>query len=224
MWEDTTQPSLAFNGDTFVAFLDISGFRKLVKKPRKASNALSIFFNSGYHFIKKHEELNGLFASDSGVIFVNEEGLDNDKKSLDVLLGVVKEINKDVLDQGFILTTSIAYGYFEYTEKLEFKRIKKTHFLGNAYIDAFLDNESNENKINPGNCRILRKNLPENIKEYLDDKNNLDGIYKYLKRSNNHYYFYWMVKDHPDINDFIKRYTDAYEMRYELIKKVLKGE
>ena len=89
---------------------------------------------------------------------------------------------------------------------------------------SFLDNESVEKKINAGHCRILRTSLPQNIKEYLDNENNLEGIFEFLKRDDKHYYFYWMVDNPLDINNFIDKYTIAYEKRYELIKKVLQGE
>jgi hypothetical protein len=45
-------PIRPFNGDTFVAFIDISGFKNLMKK-RLAQKALKKLYNYGYYFIRR---------------------------------------------------------------------------------------------------------------------------------------------------------------------------
>lgn len=137
----------------------------------------------------------------------------------------------DGTKNGFMLTTSIAYGHFRYEDRIELDRIQKNHFFGNAYVDAYLDSENSEKKIRPGECRILISTLPKYIKSYLNDQGyvgydsfeNTLGLLRTYK-DKKHYYFYWMVNESLEIDNFKKKYTRNYNSRYEMIRKLLKNE
>lgn len=212
-----------FEDETFLAFVDLSGFKKLMEKNRTgAFKTLDTFYKNGYHILKKHKKVNGLFISDCGILYVNDENQDNDKK-LSFLLKVVKEINKRMLNEGNLLTTTIAYGYFKYDDRLEFKGIEKNLIYGNAYLDAYLDNEKGKKKIRPGECRILIKTLlyPINIE-------NTSNNFKFLEKCHSHYYYYyWMLGDLAGRDDFKQEYNHAYEShdesRYDKIKEIMKN-
>ena len=75
-------------------------------------------------------------------------------------------------EHDFMLTTSIAYGKFRYQERIEFEGIEKNPIYGNAYISAFLDNENGKPKIQPGQCRIIKENLPNDITSTIEESQN----------------------------------------------------
>ena len=162
--------------------------------------------------------------SDSGILFVR--GCTIDKiECLKFLLRAVKEINRRMLEHDFMLITSIAYGRFKYKRRIEFEGIEKNQVYGYAYVNAFLDNANGKPKIQPGQCRILQKNLPEDIEMVLSHNNNQDEILKLIKKrrgDNNHYYFYWMVNDPSEIDEFERQYTDAYNLKYSGMLNALK--
>lgn len=210
-----------FKGDTYVAFIDISGFKKLMEEEEKqASKALDSLYNHAYKTLKEYNHIYGVFVSDSGIIYVDSKKIVDKIESLKNLLKVLKIINKEVLMDGFILTCSIAYGKFQYKQKIVFSQIEKNAILGNAYLEAFSDNEYGKPKIKPGQCRLLISN--ELIQEVEANKD--DEILRFLKEENNHYYFYWMIEDPSRIEEIENGYEKAYEKRYNLIKKVLKLE
>ena len=220
-------PISNFNGETFVAFVDISGFQQLMKDEGKAWKALDKFYSCGYEVIRKNRQQNniqvdGIFVSDSGILFARN--CNNKIECLRAILRVVKELNERMLDDDFILTTSIAYGHFKYQERIEFEGIEKNPIYGNAYISAFLDNETGKPKIQPGQCRIVKQNLPDEIIHFIENSNNDEILCMVEKRDNDkkHYYFYWMVEAPGEIEQFEGEYTDAYTLKYAGMLKALK--
>jgi hypothetical protein len=130
-----------------------------------------------------------LFVSDCGILFARG---DNPIRQIKVILSIIREINKEMLKENVMLTTSIAYGEFKYQNRIEFSGIGKSYIYGNAYVDAFLDNKSGMPRIRPGQCRIVKKNLPESVEDAIkEEKNEIFRLVKERKRDKNHYYFYW---------------------------------
>ncbi len=223
-------PISNFNGRTFVAFIDISGFKQLMKDEKRAWKALDRFYSYGYEVIKENRQhrqqnnihVDGIFVSDSGILFVRNSN--NKIECLKTVLMVVKKLNERMLDDDFMLTTSIAYGDFKYQERIEFEGIEKNPIYGNAYISAFLDNETGKPRIQPGQCRIVKQNLPDKIAHFIEDINNDEILCMVKKRDNDkeHYYFYWMVETPGEIEQFEKEYTDAYNLKYAGMLKALK--
>ncbi|HIE30884.1 MAG TPA: hypothetical protein EYP67_00670 [Methanosarcinales archaeon] len=214
-----------FDEDTFVAFLDISGFKQLMKDEKKALNALDRLYQYGYEVLQeKNRQVEGIFISDSGILFVRN--CQDKNMCLRSLLAIIREINKKMLKHDLILTTSIAYGHFKYQERIEFEGIEKNPIYGNAYVAAFLDNENGKPKIQPGQCRIVKKNLPNEVEELLEGNYNQYYILQLVRGRNNgddHNYFYWMVKNPAEIDDFEKQYTDAYNLKYAGMLRALKS-
>ncbi len=212
-----------FDGETFVAFVDISGFKKLMKKGKKAWKVLDKFYQYGYEILKKYKDkkVEGIFISDSGILFVRD--CEDKIECLKALLKVVKELNKKMLDHNVMLTTSIAYGRFKYQKRIEFVGIEKNPIYGNAYVSAYYDNEHGDPKIRQGECRIVKKNLPVDVEQGLAERRH-DEILRMLEERENHYYFYWMIDNSNQIEEFKNEYDKAYYSRYKLLLKVLKGE
>lgn len=226
-------PLESYEGETFVAFIDISGFKDLMRNEIEAWVALDRLYNTGYLVLGdqrgaiNQNKVEGLFVSDSGVLFVrrNNQDMLNAQGSLRSILSVVKRINERMIEYNFMLTTSIAYGRFKYQERIEFEGIGKNPIYGYAYVSAFLDNENGKPKIQPGQCRIIKQNLPE-ILSHAIGNNITDEIFGLIKErggDNQHYYFYWMVNNPREIDEFERLYTNSYRLKYEGMLRAIKG-
>jgi len=205
-------PLLNFNGNTFVAFLDISGFKELMKDDQKAIEALNHLYQTGFDVLRGNNDIAGVFISDSGVLFVKNSNINNNEK-LEKILSVLQSINKRVLEHEIMLTTSIAYGHFSYMEKIEFQGIEKNQIYGSAYVRAFLDNENGNPKIQPGQCRLIKENLPEDL--VVDEQ--------FIRERGKHFYYYWNVRDQNNIDGFLNEYNNSYKLKYRGILEALKS-
>jgi len=199
-----------YNGSTFVAFLDISGFKEMMKHEKQAVIALDHFYTSGYNILQENQNVHGFFVSDCAILFVNNH--EPPTTQIRPLLNVVDQLNRNLLSYNIMLTTSIAYGRFSYHQRFEFEGIEKNPVFGNAYVSAFLDCESGTPRIQPGECRIVKANI---------EHENLTSVPR-LSEQPRHYYFFWMVRDEHDIEDFRKRYDDAYQQKYRGMLEALK--
>lgn len=215
-----------FEGKTFVAFVDLSGFKKLVRKDKKnATKALDKFYQTVYNVLDEDDNKNyihGVLVSDCGILYCSNKE-EETKDQLNRLLKVIKKINKIMLCNDFLLKTSISYGDFKYKGKFEFDGIEKNPIHGNAYLNAYLDSESKERKLNPGECRVILDPFPYGLESNLDS--NPVDIFKFLKKFEElqYYYFYWMLDDPSKMDEITENYKTAYESRYKAIKKVLKN-
>jgi hypothetical protein len=190
-----------FDGPTFVAFTDICGFKEMMKREQRAIRALDQFYASGYSVLRDKPSVHGAFVSDCAVLFVSNT--DTPSTQLLSLLIAIEELNRKVLEHDIMLTTSIAYGRFSYHQRLEFAGIEKNPIYGNAYVSAFLDNETRQPRMQPGECRIVKNGLDNLV-------HNVDR----LRDRGKHLYFYWMVENEADIGLFTERYANAYEQKY----------
>lgn len=208
-----------YEGETFVAFLDISGFKELMRRGR-ALEALDCLYNAGYGNLgnQNGNRVEGIFVSDCGVLFVrNIQDSLNQADDLYSLLGVIRRINEIMIRNEFMLTTSIAYGNFKYQERIEFEGIGKNLIVGNAYLEAFLDNENGNPKIQPGQCRLVENNLPGIL---------IGERFRMVRKRNEkdkHYYYYWMVSTPNEIDRFEQAYKDTYNLKYAGMLNVLRG-
>jgi len=207
-----------FQGNTFVAFLDISGFKDLMRNDKDALLALKTLYQAGYDILQRRNGIEGFFVSDSGILFVRSER--NLNEELFKLLDAIKFINSRMLESNYMLTTSIAYGYFDYHGKLEFDGIEKNPIYGNAYVNAFLDNEKGSPKLQPGECRLLLKNLPIEI----DFEKENFSLLKTKGNNPRYRYFYWNLNNHIHIEEFEKQYNDSYKLKYAGMLGALKQE
>jgi len=200
-----------FDGTTFVAFTDISGFREMMDDEQRAIRALDRFYQAGYDTLRDQNDdprVDELLVSDSGILFVR--GHADPRVQLGALLRIVEAINRKVLLGDVMLTTSISYGSFSYHNRLEFPGIEKNPVYGNAYVSAFLDNEKGTPRIQPGQCRILREPHSNELEAALQG---IDGN-RVRERGRKHSYFYWMVALGNDIAHFETQYHDAHSLKY----------
>lgn len=226
-----------FYGETFVAYIDISGFKHIMKNKKLIAKVVYDFYRCGYDVLNKYRngdepedaKVQGIFVSDCGIVFVNtvyeehKNNLDIVRESLDMLLGVIKDMNIRMLETDIMLTTSIAYGELYCTKKVEFKGISKNPVYGDAYLQAFLDSENRQNKLNSGECRIVKRNLPNNIINK-ESKEKYE-YFRYLKdkgRYRSHLYYYWMLQDETKIIEYNLEYSNLENEKYRKKKKLLK--
>lgn len=206
-----------FHGQTFVAFLDISGFKELMKNDNDALKALSRLYQAGYDVLQEPNGVEGFFVSDSGILFVRDG---NDTEKLKKILTAVKSINVKMLQHNYMLTTSIAYGAFDYQGKLEFDGIEKNPIYGYAYVKAFLDNEKEQPRIQPGQCRVVTQNLPQDINlQHVDF-----GLLRQKGSNSKHLYYYWSVANADSIEDYERHYNDSYKLKYSGMLQALKRD
>lgn len=204
-------PVQDFHGNTFVAFTDISGFKEMMKNKKQAVRALDRLNQAGFDVLQQNNDINGFFISDCGILFVRNINRSMGEQLLS-LLEVVENINRRLLTDNIMLTTSIAYGPFSYQQRIEFEGIEKNPIYGNAYVAAFLDNENGKPKIQPGQCRIL-------------ENENYPFAYPLpprLIKKGKHYYFYWMVDHENEIEQFENDYKDTYKLKYQGMLSALK--
>ena len=193
-----------FSGQTFVAFIDICGFKAMMNE-NKAFKALDKFYQIGYDELQACRDINGIFISDCGILYVTRDTSKEEK--LEILLRIVKSINLKMLDANYMLTTNIAYGDFFYQERRGFNGISKNLMMGNAYVKAFLDSQAKP-KIDVGECRILKEDIE---KDFFENP--------HLCPRGKYFYYYWNVEDPEKIDLFKKDYKDS---RYIGTLEVLK--
>lgn len=207
-----------FSGQTFVAFLDIAGFKELMKNEKDALEALNKLYQAGYDVLSEQNGVEGFFVSDSGILFVRPSNdITTNTQKLKSILAAIKSINQKMLRHEYMLTTSVAFGSFDYHGKLEFDGIEKNPIYGFAYVQAFLDSEKGEPKIQPGQCRVIKQNFPLDIMM----PNVEFGLLKERPHDTRHFYFYWNVHSSADIENFEREYTDSYKLRFTGMLKAL---
>lgn len=204
-----------------MAFLDISGFQEMMRREYSAVKALNQFYNTVFGINRgfnrsKHRNMTkvrSLVVSDCAVIFVDNKHLDRDNvRDLQSILRFIQQVNQDLIKETnlpMMTTCSIAYGRFKYRNRFELEGISREFFMGWPYVRAFLDNEYEEPKIRPGQCRLLRRNLEVNIEPITDPPFSLlEGI-----GDRKYYYFYWMLPNLKHLTQFEREYENASRLK-----------
>lgn len=183
-----------FNENTFVAFTDIAGFTAMMREGdgRRAVQALDDFYSVGYGSIRAQTtapiRVDGLFISDCGILFVRGEQHPVSER-LDAMLTVVESLHRHCAERAVFLTTAITWGPFSYHERIDFPGIEKNPIYGSAYVHAFADNNGGKPKIYPGECRIVRHELPPDAHRHCEQR---QGRYaSRLRPTTKHFYFEW---------------------------------
>jgi hypothetical protein len=185
-------PIQQFHADTFVAFMDIAGFKSMMGDGKRAPLALDAFYSAGYSVLRDQQKcspkVDGFFISDCGVLFVRGEQQTASAR-LEALCRIVEQIHRRTFESAVQLTTSIAWGDFSYDERIEFPGIEKNPIFGNAYVAAFADNEGLP-RLYPSECRLLRDGISKDVFDFLISR---DGdIAGRMRETSRHFYYEWM--------------------------------
>jgi len=202
-----------FEGECFVAFTDISGFKKMMKEERIAREKMRIFYSTGYRTLYHNHKVNGLFISDCGILFSRNKD-ESKYLQLKELLKVIKKINIEMLNNDVMLTTSIAFGEFSMKNNLEFDGIEKNPIYGDAYVNAYTDTNKKNPKLMPGQCRIINYITDNNFEE--------DDIFSFVQKKGKYYYYYWNVDDKNKIGNFNKEYKNCFNFNFNGMLEALK--
>lgn len=194
---------------TFVAYIDLSGFKEMMKTG-KAVEAMDCFYNAGFHALREETSVNGLFVSDCGILFARSG---TPTRRLASILRVVKAINRSLLSRGYMAACSVAWGPFSYQDRITFPGIAKQPIFGNGYLAAVMDCEVATPKIQPGQCRIVSKDLPEYAA--------IEQSPLLVKESAKHITYYWNLDHAHDIDTFRRDYRDSYNLRFSGMLKAL---
>jgi hypothetical protein len=224
-----------FSGSTFVAFVDISGF-KFMMRENSAWEKLDSFYNSAYQILqfatRDQFNIQGLFFSDSGILFVDNNLNDEsrvefnknirEKSAFSLLLDTIKQLNQKAIDNDYMLSTSISWGEFKYQNRLVFRRIEKNAVFGWAFVNAYQDSSIGRPKIRPGQCRIISE-LPDEIDNYIIDNELAPKIVKKFNSDRKHYYYYWMCNSANEVEQFEKDYNSSYYLQFNGYLNALKN-
>ncbi len=185
-----------YDGQTFVAFTDIVGFKSMMSDEARLMRAMDSLYSSGYSNLadnNRHPIVEGIFISDCGILFARRRQ-ETELDALGSLLDVLSSLHRDVFESAFSLTTSIAYGKFRYRGKIEFDGIEKNALHGEAYLIACIDNENDDRRLRlyPNECRICKRNLPEPVTAA--EIQTLDIARGRIREEERHFYFEWMKR------------------------------
>lgn len=221
-----------FRGKTYVAFIDISGFKQYIDENR-AEEVIGSFYQYGADAINNIEsdnQIGGIFVSDCGILYV--KSLPITFSSFSTILNVIKKINISMISNDHLTTCSIAYGDFNYQPRVSSESYRKNALYGKGYVNAFSDNEYGVPKIKPGNCRILVSGLPfstqrtEGTAEHFYIPN-FDTLFYNLplikSRDEKYLYYYWMLDGPNKIDEYDENYKEIEDVKYKRLKKMIKN-
>jgi hypothetical protein len=231
----------SYTGETFVGYLDISGFKQMMNDRERLRSVMDKFYRTMFgaiHEVNSTKEpdslgkpitkMNAVVVSDCAVLFLSKG---RRKKvgqitGLKKMLRFIKYANMEFIDNNppFMTTCSIAYGDFEYQDRKDWRRVRKNCMSGQAYIDAYLDGNLEKSRIRPGQCRLLRKGLSPELVQILGTIEAREHEYlNLLNRSGGYYYFYWMLKDESRIQRFKKEYKRKFDHMYDDLIELLQN-
>lgn len=224
-----------FHGKTYVAFIDISGFKQYIDENR-AEEVIGSFYQYGADKIYKNnnesdnEQIGGIFISDCGILFVKSRPIT--VSSFRAILKVIKNINIKMISKCHLTTCSIAYGDFNYQPRVSSEDYRKNALHGKGYVNAFTDNEYGVPKIKPGNCRILVSGLPFStqrtegtaVHSYIPNFDTLFYDLPLIKsRDEKYLYYYWMLDDPNKIEEYDEIYKEIEDVKYKRLKEMIKN-
>jgi len=217
----------SFDGETFVAFIDICGFKHMMRNPEQAEKALDNFFRTVYREVSRSEELNSIAVSDSAIIFAGDNGSHANRdrgelidfRRLGSILECVRSIARRMIRLNIAIKGSIAYGQLHYQKRRNGDRVVKAMLLGQAYLDAYSDVEEGIPKLKLGEIRLIPKTK---IKELLKISP-APSVMSLLKSGKGGYYFYWMLKSIEEQKKFKNAYKTQYNKMYDPTISVLKN-
>jgi len=191
-------------------------------------NILNKFMDDAYHELENSEKINGIFFSDSGVLFYREnisnENEDILFKVLNELLKFIKKLNIKYItpslkwgNVSLLTKCCVAFGEFKYQKKQEHTQILKGPVYGLGYIKAAMSVEKDPHKMEIGEVRILYDSLEKEIYSKFKNNTNYDEFKHFYQFSNDHMYYSWTYKKNP--NKSLNRIRKEMETELEETKK-----
>ncbi len=189
-------PLQDFDGQTWVAFSDLCGTKAMYKEsPDKAAEALDRFYNAVYELQRAQGEISALAVSDCAIFWLHDPtGYPGEAsvapRMLECLLTHVKTLHMRMVEEKYLVSTTVAYGHFRYQQRLEIPRLRKDMIVGGAYLDAYAAND----KVREGTIVILK---PADAPDAAQCAGRFSKMIKPYERSRNQREFFWWL-DSPD--------------------------
>ena len=199
-------PSLSFNGRTYVAYSDLCGFKKMMENRKEAYEALNHLFNSVYELLRDRQLIKGLAVSDCVISWATDERLQS-------IVDFVDAFHKKMIHRRYLMRTTIAYGQFEFQDRIKLANLDKQMIWGGAYLAAYLGND----KVSPGSIVFLNEqNGPDTETSCCD--------WRWKRRSSKNgtlHEYYWAANSREDIPRIkeTKGLRKKHE-RYEALKEL----
>lgn len=128
----------------YVAFLDILGFKNRLKSlnQNKARTFIGEFSGTIFNIFNNlnfSDKINGYIVSDSLILYSN----DIKRESLHDLIELIREVCETEFKQnGILMRGAIAKGEFDKVPAIELPKLQKQLIVGQAYVDAYLLEDS----------------------------------------------------------------------------------
>jgi hypothetical protein len=199
-------PNLSFNDWTYVAYSDLCGFKEMMKTREEAYEALNHLFESAFGLLQNRQSVKALAVSDCVISWA-------ENKQLNSIIDFVDSLHRKMIHKLYLMRTTIAYGQFEFQERIQLKNLSKRMIWGGAYLDAYLGNQ----KVKVGGIGLLDgENIP-NTEASLH-------AWRWKKRSGKNetlHEYYWAANNPNEIPRIIetKRIRKKQE-RYEALKEL----
>ncbi len=216
-----------FNGETWVAFLDVSGFKQKMKNSlSEAGQLLDKFYNVVYQETSEINEsyrnnspINSLIVSDCAIIYIDnrEDNMDptGERKvtNLKKMLMLIRNINLRLIEthngSRVMTTCTVDYGEFTYINKKTNEYTAKSYFYGPTYLNVYFENEKLSKT--PGFCRILTKNFILTIPQ----RHELPFKLLSSNENSDYYDYYWMLSDFNQREEFNTEYKNLTQSVFD---------
>lgn len=195
-----------FDGEAFVAFADLCGFKKMVKAHgRRAAEALDLLYNTTYRLFDGATDLDAIAVSDCVVAW----GRASDGR-LDTLLRLLGSLHVQMLEGGYLMQTTVSRGQFSYQERIELPNLAKRMFHGNAYIEAYCNND----KAEVGSITLVCQESNPNFGEWVPElSQRIKPAFRRDKRIHRQWEFFWAT-DVQGITELRKARKDSYDAQF----------
>lgn len=198
---------MPFYGKTYVVFSDLCGFKNLMKNRRRAYNALDCLFNSVFQIQQNNSRMRALAVSDCVIAWVSEN---QTNAPLNHVIEYASALHRKMLEKKYLMTTTIAWGDFSYSDRLQLPNLSKAMFMGGAYLTAFLAND----KASEGSIVLLNKG-----RENSENPSFWADRWRKCKSPAGWEYF-WSAFNPEQIRQIIKERKKAEGLKYEKLKEI----
>ena len=154
-------PNLHFDGNTYVAFSDLSGFKIMLEDVRRAAEALDSLYTITYELFGNDRVVKGVAFSDCVVSWIDRGNGQGNAVHLNRLLCHLKALHRRMLRKGYLITSTVAWGEVRYQDRIRLPNFDKQMFYGQQYVRAYLANS----KVEPGAIVLLADGCEVNPRE-----------------------------------------------------------
>jgi len=120
-------------------------------------------------------------------------------------------LHKRMIEEEYLVRTTIAYGHFRYENRLEIPRIRKDMIIGGAYLKAYAEND----KKLPGSIVIV--DAPDNFDVQISC-GHLGQLFRHTGDSEAWEFFWWVTTNRSVENAKHKR-DEACQSLYKALVK-----